>query len=188
MSTLPYAFRDSTTMLRRNLLHARRYPSMTFGLIAIPVIFLLLYVYVFGNALASGLGGGRAAYTSYITPTILMIGIGSSATGTAVSVAMDMTEGIVARFRTMAIFRPSVLTGHVLGAVLQTMLGLAALIGVALLVGFRSSATAVEWLAAAGLMVLASLAVTWFAVGCGLAAKTVESASNTPTPLVLLPF
>src|SRR5262249_55964575 len=72
MSTLPLAVRDSTTMLRRNLLHARRYPSMTFGLIAIPIIFLLLFVYIFGNTLATGLGGGRAAYTSYITPTILM--------------------------------------------------------------------------------------------------------------------
>jgi ABC-2 type transport system permease protein len=188
MTSLPLAVRDSTTMLRRNLLHARRYPSMTFGLIAIPVVFLLLYVYVFGNALASGLGDGRAAYTSYITPTILMIAVGSSATGTAVSVAMDMTEGIIARFRTMAIFRPSVLTGHVLGAVVQITLGLAALIPVALLVGFRSPATALEWLAAVGLLLLAATAVTWFGVGCGLAAKTVESASNMPMPLILLPF
>src|SRR5262249_25419007 len=153
-----------------------------------PVIFMLLFVYVFGSTLAAGTGGSRAAYTDYITPAILMIAIGSSATSTSVSVAMDMTEGIIARFRTMAIFRPSVLTGHVLGAVIQTILGLAALIGVALLVGFRSPATAVEWLAAVGLMVLAAVAVTWFAVGCGLAAKTVESASNTPMPLILLPF
>ena len=88
----------------------------------------------------------------------------------------------------MAIFRPSVLLGHVLGSVVQTMIALVAVLGVALAVGFRPNATPVEWLAAAGLMVLAAIAITWFAVGCGLSAKTVESASNSPAFLLLLPF
>src|SRR5262249_45095757 len=138
MSTLNFAVRDSSTMLRRNLLRARRYPSMTLMLIGLPVILLLLFVYVFGNALGAGIGGGgHTEYANYVAPGIMLLAVASSAQGTAISVAMDMTEGIIARFRTMKIFRPSVLTGHVLGSVIQTMVGLAVLVGVALLVGFR---------------------------------------------------
>jgi ABC-2 type transport system permease protein len=88
----------------------------------------------------------------------------------------------------MAIFRPSVLTGHVLGAVFQTMLGLAVVVGIAALVGFRPNANPVEWFAAAGVLTMIAFALTWLSVALGLAAKTVESASNLPMPLVLLPF
>jgi ABC-2 type transport system permease protein len=191
MSTLAYAARDSRTMLRRNLRRMQRYPSMTLMLIGIPVIFLLLFVYVFGGTLGAGLGGisgGRAEYANYVVPGILLISIASGATGTATSVAMDMTEGIIARFKTMAIFRPSVLAGHVLGSVIQTVISLAVLIGVALLVGFRPNANPLEWLAAAGILVAISFAITWLSVAFGLASKTVEGASNLPMPLILLPF
>jgi ABC-2 type transport system permease protein len=191
MSTLAYAVRDSRTMLRRNLRRMQRYPSMTLMLVGIPVILLLLFVYVFGGTLGAGLGGiagGRAEYANYVVPGILLISIASGATGTATSVAMDMTEGIIARFKTMAIFRPSVLTGHVLGSVIQTVISLAVLIGVALLVGFRPNANPLEWLAAAGFLVAISFAITWLSVAFGLAAKTVEGASNLPMPLILLPF
>ena len=105
-----------------------------------------------------------------------------------VRVAMDMTEGIIARFRTMAIFRPSVLTGHVLGSMVRTMLSLAVVTGVALLIGFRPSATPVEWVAATGVLVMITFALTWLCVAFGLVAKTVEAASNLPQPLVFLPF
>jgi ABC-2 type transport system permease protein len=101
---------------------------------------------------------------------------------------MDMSQGIIARFRTMAIARVSVLTGHVLGNVIQTMLGMAVVIGVALLVGFRPSAGPVEWIAAAGVLAMITFAVTWFSVACGLLAKSVETASNLPMPVMLLPF
>src|SRR5215204_7438510 len=124
MTALAYAVRDSRTMLRRNLRRMRRYPAMTLTLVAIPVIFLLLFVYVFGGTMGAGLGGisgGRADYANYIVPGILLMSIASGATSTATSVAMDMTEGIIARFKTMAIFRPSVLTGHVVGSVIQTV-------------------------------------------------------------------
>jgi ABC-2 type transport system permease protein len=191
MSTVAYAVRDSRTMLRRNLRRMVRYPSMTLTLIGIPVIFLLLFVYVFGGTLGAGLGGisgGRADYANYVVPGILLMSIASGATGTAASVAMDMTEGIVARFKTMAIFRPSVLTGHVLGSVIQTVLSLAVLIGVALLVGFRPNANPLEWLATAGVLVAVSVAITWLSVAFGLVSKTVEGASNLPMPLILLPF
>jgi len=155
MSTLTYAARDSTTMLRRNLRRMLRYPSMTLMLVGIPVILMLLFVYVFGGTMGAGLGGisgGRAEYANYITPGILLITVGGAAQGTAISVAMDMTEGIIARFRTMAIFRPSVLTGHVLGSMIQTMLSLAVVLGIALLVGFRPTANPVEWLATVGIL------------------------------------
>src|SRR5262245_50053286 len=191
MSTAAFAVRDSGTMLRRNLRRMQRYPSMTLVLIGLPVIFLLLFVYVFGGTIGAGLagaGGGRAEYANYVVPGILLMSIASGATGTATSVAMDMTEGIIARFKTMAIYRPSVLAGHVLGNVIQTVLSLAVVIGAALLVGFRPTASFVEWLAAAGVLTAISFAITWLSVALGLAAKTVEGASNLPMPLILLPF
>jgi ABC-2 type transport system permease protein len=191
MSTLAYAVRDSRTMLRRNLRRMQRYPMMTLMLIGIPAILLLLFVYVFGGTMGAGIGGssgGRAEYANYVLPGILLISIATGATGTATSVAMDMTEGIVGRFKTMAIYRPSVLSGHVLGSVIQTVISLAVLIGVALLVGFRPDANPGEWFAAAGFLVAISVAITWLSVALGLASKTVEGASNLPMPLILLPF
>ena len=191
MTALSMAVRDSNTMLRRNLRHMLRYPSMTVMLAGMPVIFLLLFVYVFGGTLGAGLGGpggGRAEYVAYVTPGILLMAVALGAAGTAISVAMDMTEGIMARFRTMAIFRPAVLTGHVLGSLLQTLLALAVTLAVAVVIAFRPDATPVEWLAAAGLLAFITLAVTWLSVAFGLVSKTVEAASNLPTPLVFLPF
>jgi ABC-2 type transport system permease protein len=99
-----------------------------------------------------------------------------------------MTEGIVARFRTMAIWRASVLTGHVLGSLIQTMVSIATVIAVALLVGFRPVATPSEWIAAIGVLTLLTLALTWLSVALGLVTKSVETASNLPMPLMLLPF
>jgi ABC-2 type transport system permease protein len=190
VTTLAYAARDSRTMLRRNLRRMRRYPAMTLMLVFLPVVFLLLFVYVFGGTIGAGLGpsGGRADYANYVTPGILMMTIASIATGTATGIAMDMTEGIIARFKTMAIYRPSVLAGHVIGSVVQTLLSLVVVTGVALLVGFRPTAGPVEWLAAGGLLVAVSVAITWLSVAFGLVSKTVEGASNLPMPLILLPF
>jgi ABC-2 type transport system permease protein len=191
MSALAYAARDSRTMLRRNLRRMLRYPMMTLTLIGIPVIFLLLFVYVFGGTVGAGLGGtggGRAEYANYVVPGILLMSIAAGATSTAVSVAMDMTEGIIARFKTMAIYRPSVLAGHVLGSVIQTVISLAVLIGVALAIGFRPNANPLEWLAAAGILTATAFAITWLSVAFGLVSKTVEGASNLPMPLILLPF
>jgi ABC-2 type transport system permease protein len=191
MSTLSYALIDSATMLRRQLKHMRRYPSLTLQLVGMPVVFLLLFVYVFGGTLGNGLGagpGGRAEYVNYVTPGIALMAVAAVATGTAISVAMDMTDGIVARFRTMAIARVSVLTGHVIAAMVQTLLALAVVVAVALAIGFRPDASPVEWLATAGVLALVGFALTWLSVAFGLVAKTVESASNFPQPLVFLPF
>jgi ABC-2 type transport system permease protein len=195
MSTLSYAVTDSATMLRRNLRHMVRYPSLTLLLVGMPIVFLLLFVYVFGGTLGDGLdgssggaSGGRAEYVNYVVPGILLIAVAAAAQGIAITVAMDMTQGIIARFRTMAISRASVLTGHVVGNIIQTLLSVAVVLGVALLVGFRPKASPVEWMATIGLLALVGLALTWLCVALGLAAKGVESASNTPMPLTFLPF
>lgn len=197
MSSLSYAVSDSMTMLRRNLTHQLRYPSLTLLVVGMPVILLLLFVYVFGETLGAGIGGaggaggaggGRAAYVEYLTPGILLVGVAGTAQGTAIGVAMDMTEGIVARFRTMSISRASVLTGHVVGALIQTLLGLTVVMGVAVLVGFRPSAGPLEWLGVLGVLALVTLALTWLSVALGMVTKSVETASNLPMPLMLLPF
>jgi ABC-2 type transport system permease protein len=191
MNTISYALRDSSTMIRRQLRHMQRYPNLTLSIALTPIIFLLLFVYVFGGTLGNGLGGasgGRAAYVNYVVPGILMMMVTAGAMGTAISVAMDMIEGIVARFKTMAIARVSVLTGHVVGSLIQAMLGVGLVTGVALLVGFRPNATAVEWVAAFAVLAMISFALTWLSVALGMVAKTVETASNYPQPLVFLPF
>ena len=192
---MSYAVADSTTMLRRNLRHQLRNPTLILFIIGIPVVFLLVFVYVFGGTLGAGLGNGvssgsgsRQDYANYLVPGILVLTIAGGGQGTAISIAMDMTEGIIARFKTMNISRVSVLTGHVLGTLLQTAIALVVVLGVGLLVGFRADANPVEWVAALGLLLLIGLALTWLCVALGLAAKSVETASNTPMPLLLLPF
>jgi ABC-2 type transport system permease protein len=177
-------------MLRRNVRHMRRYP-MIFFIAGIPIVFLLLFVFVLGGTLGAGLGGvtgGRAEYIAYVVPGILVLGVAGGAQGTAISVAMDLSEGIVARFRTMSISRAAFLSGHVLANVLQTMLAIAIVVVVALVIGFRPTTGPVEWLAAAGLLALTALALTWIAVALGMVTKSVEAASNLPMPLLLLPF
>lgn len=187
--------RDSATMLRRNLRHIRRYPSLSIMLVAQPIVFLLLFVYVFGGTLGAGLpgsagstGGDRRDYLVFITPGILFMTVASVALGTAISTATDMTTGIIARFRTMNIARVSVLTGHVLGAVIKTGFAVAIVAAFAFLLGFRSDAGALGWLGAIGLLILIAFSITWLTVGMGLAAHSVETASNTPLFLVILPF
>jgi ABC-2 type transport system permease protein len=182
------ALADSATMLRRSLKHILRYPSMTVFLILMPVLFLLLFVYILGGTVGPAGHAGRAAYATFVTPGVIALTAVAASTATAVSVASDMTGGIMARFRTMPIARVSMLAGHVGGAVIQTVLGMVAVTAIALLTGFRATASAANWLAAAGLLILFVFALTWLSVALGLAAKTVEAASNAPTPLIVLPF
>ncbi|MFE3199948.1 ABC transporter permease [Embleya sp. NPDC059237] len=193
--TASHAFTDSATMLRRQLRHMLRYPTLVLTAAGVPVIFLLLFVYVLGGILGAGLdtgpggpSGGRDAYVNYVVPGVVLMTVATAAQGTAISVSIDMTEGIVARFRTMAIARVSVLTGHVLGSLIQTLLGIAAVVGVALLVGFEPTADFGAWLGAIGVLVLIILALTWLAVALAMLAKSVAGASNMLTPLMVLPM
>ena len=185
------AFHDSATMGRRSLVHMRRYKSLIFFIAGLPVLFLLLFVYVFGGTLGAGLGGlsgGRDAYIAYVVPGILLMAVAGAGQGTAISIAMDISEGIVTRFRTMPIARSAVLVGHVAGSLVQTALAVVIVIVVAVAIGFRPSTGPLEWLAAAGLLGLTTLAIVWLSIALGLAASSVETASNTPMFLTILPF
>jgi ABC-2 type transport system permease protein len=187
-----YALTDSTTMLRRNLRRMRRNPGLTLFVAGIPLVILLLFVYVFGGTLGAGLpgatGSDRGAYADYLAPGILLFTVVGGAQMTAIGIAMDMTEGIIARFKTMAVWRGSVLAGHVIANLLQTLLAVVLVLAVALAIGFRPHASVLDWLAAAGLLAFVTLALTWLSVALGLVAKTVETASNLPMFLTLLPF
>jgi ABC-2 type transport system permease protein len=185
-----YALRDSTTMLRRDLRHLQRYPGLSLFPILMPVVFLLLFVYVFGGTLGNGItvGGGRGAYINFLTPGMLVFTVAGAAQITAISVARDMTEGLIARFKTMQIWRPAVLAGHVLSSLVLTLVSLAVTIAVALLIGYHAAAGPLRWLVALGVLMLLAVALIWLSVALGLVAKSVETASNIPMFLTFLPF
>jgi ABC-2 type transport system permease protein len=180
MSTLSLALRDNATMLRRDVRHSLRRISMTVSGLLTPIIMLVLFNYVFGGAIGAGLGGvahgGR--YINYLAPGIIIMTVGSGCATTAVNLVMDMNEGIITRFRTMAISRASVLTGQVLGSLIRTMISVALVTGAALLMGFRPTANLVQWLEALGLTVLFALALTWMGMVFGLVGQTPAGANS----------
>ncbi|MBD8078455.1 ABC transporter permease [Cellulosimicrobium arenosum] len=191
----PRPVADVLIMLRRSLLRAVRYPGLTVFLVAGPLVMLVLFVYVFGGAFGAGVAPGvttgaegRAAYLDYITPTLLVITMVGGATSVATSAAMDATTGIMARFKTMAIAPGSVLSGQVLGFVVQALAALVLVLGAAVAMGYRPDADALDWLALVGLFVLLGLALNWLCVAMGLSSRSVETASNAPMLLLLLPF
>jgi ABC-2 type transport system permease protein len=182
-----YAVADAATMLRRDFLHLRRYPLMTISGIGTPTIMLLLFVFVFGGAMSHSLGAGTS-YINYLVPGILMMTLGSGCAATAIGINMDMNEGVVARFRVMAISRASVLTGRVVGSIIRTLLSVVLVIGVGLVAGFRPTAGPVQWLEAFGFMALLTLALTWLALAMGMAAKSVAGANSSTLLLQFGPF
>jgi ABC-2 type transport system permease protein len=188
--TSAYALRDSITMLRRDLRHLQRYPGLSLFPILMPVVFMLLFVYVFGGTLGNGItvDGGRDAYINFLTPGMLLFTVVGAAQITAISVSKDMTEGIIARFKTMRIWRPAVLAGHVFSSLALTLISLAVIVAVALLIGYDSAAGPLGWLGALGVLVLLAVGLIWLSVAFGLIAKSVETASNMPMFLILLPF
>jgi ABC-2 type transport system permease protein len=188
MTTLTFAVRDSATMTRRNLRHVLRYPVTLVMAVVVPVLLLLLFINVFG-VLKSSLGGAsHRAYIDYVMPGIIVMTAGYGSSVTTMAVNRDSTEGIIGRFRTMAISPASVLSGHVASALLRTLTSVILVIGVALLLGFRPTADAGQWLAAAGVTVLLVLALSWLAVAVGLAAKTAEGTAGFTLLAQLLPF
>jgi ABC-2 type transport system permease protein len=189
MSSVSLAVRDSATMLRRDVRHSLQAPVMTISGMCVPIIFLLLFAGVFGHALSKGLGASAGSrYIDFLAPGILVMTAGFAAEGTAISVCIDMTEGIVARFRTMAISRSSVLTGQVAGSMIRTMITAAVVVGVALLLGFRPTAGPVEWIAATGMFALLALALTWLTVAFGLLARNPAGANSLALIPAMLPF
>lgn len=187
--------RDTTILFRRRLMHLAAYPSLTLMLIGMPLTFLFLFVYVFGGTMGSGIAGthlsgstSRSQYLAYIFPAILVMTVAATAQGTAIGISMDMTRGIVDRLRTLPIARSAVLTAHALGALVQTVIGVVVVLGVALALGYRTSASVGAWVLITLVTVAFSLALTWLTIALGLAARSVETASNTPMFLTLLPF
>src|SRR5215472_15648290 len=191
MSTLSYAVRDSATMLRRDFRHSLRYPMMTVTAVALPVFYLLLFVGVFGNTLRAGLGAAVPAgghYIDYLTPGVIVLTGCASAEMSAINTSTDMTEGIITRFRTMAIARTSVLTGQVFGGLVRALISGLLVVAVAIGLGFRATATPVEWIAAAGVFAMITFALTWLTVSFGLLAKTPAGANSLSLIIVVLPF
>lgn len=189
MSTLSYALRDSATMLRRDILHSLRRFSITLSGLLVPIIMLVLFVYVFGGAIGAGLGGvARSTYINYVTPGIIVMTIGSGCATTALNLCADLSEGIITRFRTMAISRSSVLTGQVLGSLIRTLMSVVFVTAVAVLMGFRPTANPLTWLAALGLIALLIFGVTWMGVAFGLVGKTPAGANSLALIFQLLAF
>jgi ABC-2 type transport system permease protein len=169
-------------MLRRNLRHTLRNPSTLFMTLIAPLI-LSMFVYIFGGAFNVGV-----EYINYVVPGIIVMSVAYGVGQTAVSVSNDMTQGIIARFRTMAISRASAVTGHVVGTMIRTLICIALIIGVRLIMGFRPTANVGDWFAATAVIVMLTLATSWLTVALGLAVKTVEGASFAAFPLTFLPF
>jgi len=191
MIALATAAQDSTTMIGRELKHTLRYPLMLVASILVPVVFLLLFVYILGGPIGNGLGEAArgAPYVDYLVPGILMMTIAAGSGNIAIGVCTDMREGIIDRFRTMAISRSALLTGHVAGGVIGALVTTAVVTGVALLVGFRPHAGVLGWLVVAGIVAAFALALAWLSVALGLVTKSIAGANGSTLPIqFLLPF
>jgi ABC-2 type transport system permease protein len=175
---------DTALLTGRSLRHITRSPDTIVTTTIMPIAFMLLFVYVFGGAM----NPGSDAYVNYLLPGILLITIASSISYTAFRLFMDMKSGLFQRFQSMPIARSSVLWAHVLTSVVATLVSLTVVVVVALLMGFRSGAGVLAWLAVAGILLLFTVALTWLAVIAGLSAKSVDGASAFSYPLILLPF
>jgi ABC-2 type transport system permease protein len=176
---------DVAALLGRSLRHVGRSPDTIITTVVTPIAMMLLFVYVFGGAIETG---GEGSYVDYLLPGILLITIASGIAYTAYRLFLDMSEGMVERFQTMPIARSSLLWAHVLTSLVANLVSLAVVVAVALVMGFRSGAGVLNWLAVAGILVLFTLALTWLAVIPGLTASSVEGASAFSYPLIFLPF
>jgi ABC-2 type transport system permease protein len=175
---------DTAVLTGRSLRHILRSPDTIVTTAVTPVALMLLFVYVFGGAIDTGSG----SYIDYMLPGILLITIASGIAYTAYRLFLDLQGGIFERFQSMPIARSAALWGHVLTSLVANLISLVLVVGVALLMGFRTGASVLGWLAVAGLLILFTLALTWVAVIAGLSAKTVDGASAFSYPLIFLPF
>ncbi|WP_426764006.1 ABC transporter permease [Pseudarthrobacter sp. 1G09] len=176
---------DTRVLTGRSLRHILRSPDTIITTAVTPVAMMLLFAYVFGGAISTGTGG---PYVNYLLPGILLITISSGVAYTAYRLFLDLQGGIFERFRSMPVARPSVLWAHVLTSLAANFAAVAMVVGVALVMGFRSGASVAAWLAVVGILALFTLALTWIAVIAGLLAKTVDGASGFSYPLIFLPF
>lgn len=191
MSALGTTVSETTALTGRELRHTLSYPALLISSIAVPVVLLLLFVYVLGGTLEAGLpaaaiGGG---YVEYLMPGLLVLTIASGSSTVAINACTDMNEGIIDRFRAMALSRAAVLAGHVASGVLRSVVTVAAVAVVALAVGARPEAGVMGWVLAAGVVAAFALALSWLSVALGLGASTPEGANGATLPLqFVLPF
>jgi ABC-2 type transport system permease protein len=177
---------DTALLTGRSLRHILRSPDTIITTTIMPIAFMLLFVYVFGGAISTGSGSAR--YVTYLLPGILLITIASSIAYTAFRLFTDLQSGIFERFQSMPIARSSVLWAHVLTSLVASLVSVVVVVGVALVMGFRSGAGPLAWLAIAAMLILFTLALTWLAVIAGLSANSVDGASAFSYPLIFLPF
>lgn len=179
-----YFFGDTAVLTGRTLRHVTRSMDTIITTVITPVAMMLMFVYVFGGAIDTG----AVSYVSYMLPGILLITVASGISYTAYRLFTDMKSGIFERFQSMPIARSGVLWAHVFTSLIANLISLVIVVGVALLMGFRSGAGALAWLAVAGILLLFTLALTWIAVIPGLSAASVEGAGAFAYPLIFLPF
>ena len=177
-------FNDMGVMLGRSMRHIFRSMDTIITVTIMPIAFMLLFVYVFGDAIQTGTDN----YVNYLLPGILLIAIATGISYTAYRLFMDMQSGIFERFHSMPIARSAALWGHVLTSLVSNAISVVVIILVALIMGFRSSAGVLSWLAVAGILALFTLALTWIAAIAGLSAKSVDGAGAFSYPLIFLPF
>jgi ABC-2 type transport system permease protein len=190
MTTTPLSARPATavlgeslTMIGRSVRLSRRDVESLVLSIALPLMMMVLFVYVFGGAIDTG-----TAYLDYVVPGIVLLCVGFGAATTAPSVAADMTGGMVDRLRSMPIAGSAVLTGHVVASVARNAVSTAIVLGVAVAMGFRPSAGPAEWAAALGLLLIYVLALSWLAAGLGVLASSVQSANAMTFFMLFLPY
>src|SRR5258705_8802800 len=179
-----YFFNDMGVMLGRSMRHITRSMDTIITVTIMPIMFMLLFVYVFGGSIQAGTDN----YVNYLLPGILLMAISSGIAYTSYRLFMDMQRGIFERFHSMPIARSAPLWGHVLTSLVSNAISVVVIILVALVMGFRSSAGVVSWLAVAGILALFTLALTWIAVIAGLSATSVDGAGAFAYPLIFLPF
>ncbi|MDN5726871.1 MAG: ABC transporter permease [Propionibacteriales bacterium] len=181
-----HAFADTRVLLGRSLTHILRSPDTIITTAITPIALMLMFVYVFGGAIKASTGTEN--YVTYVLPGILLIAIASGIAYTAVRLFYDLNSGIFERFTSMPIARSSVLWAHVLTSLVANAITVVIIIGIGLIMGFRTAAGPLAWLAVIGILTLFTLALTWLAVIAGLSAKTVDGATGFSYPLIFLPF
>jgi ABC-2 type transport system permease protein len=177
-------FSDMGVMLGRSMRHIFRSLDTIITVALTPIAMMLLFVYVFGGAIQTGTDN----YVNYLLPGILLIAIASGIAYTAYRLFLDVQSGIFERFHSMPIARSTVLWGHVLTSLVSNAISVVVIILVALVMGFRSPAGILSWLAVAGILALFTLALTWIAAIAGLSATSVDGAGAFAYPILFLPF
>lgn len=181
---MKYLLSDIGVMLGRSMRHIFRSLDTIITVCLVPIVMMLLFVYVFGGAIHTG----TSSYVNYLLPGVLLVAIASGIAYTAYRLFLDVQRGIFERFHSMPIAHSAVLWGHVLTSLVSNAISLAVIVLVAVVMGFRSPAGVLPWLAVAGILALFTLALTWIAAIAGLSAKSVDAASAFSYPLMLLPF